>query len=339
VLYLLSKLYELAVRTRIALYEKGLLKTYKLKSPVISVGNLTVGGTGKTPCAAFLADFLQREGHQVAILSRGYKRGSKGQVEVSDGRDIFCGPREAGDEPFLLAKSCPGVRVVVNADRYAAGKWLEERNCATVFILDDGYQHLKLARALNLALVDATDPFTELLPSGRLREPLSGMRRADAVIVTRSDHNFDRSALERRILKYGNIPIFYAYHELTKLRRLDGGESINASALAGRRVAAFSGIARPERFIADLATQRIQVVQRSDFPDHHRYQPAELQSILKHAQKAEVAAIVTTEKDAANLPVEMRAEIPTYAAKIEFRCETMEELKSFVLYKISNVIS
>jgi tetraacyldisaccharide 4'-kinase len=339
VLYFLSKLYELAVRTRIGLYEKGLLKTYKLKSPVISVGNLTVGGTGKTPCAAFLADFLQREGHQVAILSRGYKRGSKGRVEVSDGKDIFCGPREAGDEPYLLAKSCPGVRVVVDADRYAAGKWLEERKGVTVFILDDGYQHLRLARDLNLALVDATDPFTELLPAGRLREPLSGMRRADAVIVTRSDRNFDRSALERKILEYGNMPIFYAYHELTKMRRLDSAKAINASALAGQRVAAFSGIARPEGFIADLSSLGIQVVQRSDFPDHHHYQPDELQRILKLARKAKVEAIVTTEKDAANMPNEMLNEIPTYVAQIEFRCETIEELKSFVLYKISNVLS
>jgi tetraacyldisaccharide 4'-kinase len=165
------------------------------------------------------------------------------------------------------------------------------------------------------------------------------MRRADAVIVTRSDRNFDRSALEWRILEYGNIPIFYAYHELTKMRRLDREEAIDASALAGRRVAAFSGIARPERFIADLSALGIQVVQRSDFPDHHRYQPDELQNILKLALKGEVEAIVTTEKDAANLPGEMRTEIPTYAAQIEFRCETSEELKSFVLYKISNVLS
>jgi tetraacyldisaccharide 4'-kinase len=339
-LYLPAKLYELVVRARIALYENGLFKTYKLESPVISVGNLTVGGTGKTPCVAFLANFLRDEGHHVAILSRGYKRRSSGRVEVSNGEDILCGPIEAGDEPYLLANSCPGVRVVVDADRYSAGKWLAERKPVTVFILDDAFQHLRLARELNLALIDATEPLTGLLPAGRLREPLSGLRRADAVIVTRSDRIFDRRALERTILKHAHIPIFYAHHEMTGMRRIDDRKTIKASDLAGKRVAAFSGIARPERFITDLSNLGIQIARRFDFPDHHRYQREEFINILKRAREAEVEAIVTTEKDAANLtrlPRELlgQSAIPIYAAQIEFRCEGIEALKSFVSGKIS----
>ena len=339
VLYLAAKLYELAVRTRLALYDAGFLKTYRLKAPVISVGNLTVGGTGKTPCVAFLANFLQREGHKVAILSRGYKRSSKGRIEVANGEGILCGPQAAGDEPYLLAGSCPGVHVVVDSDRYAAGKWLAERPApaaVTVFILDDGYQHLRLARDLNLLLIDALEPLAGLLPAGRLREPLSGLRRADAVIVTRSDRKFDRAALERIIFEYAQIPIFYAHHELTKMRRLDGGETIEAASLAGRKVAAFSGIARPERFISDLATLGMAVVERCDFADHHRYQPDELQRILRLAREAHVDAVVTTEKDAANLTqlAPVRSTIPIYAAQIEFRCENMEELNGFILSKM-----
>jgi tetraacyldisaccharide 4'-kinase len=340
VLYLPAKLYELVVRARLALYENGLLRTYKLESPVISVGNLTVGGTGKTPCVAFLANFLRDEGHNVAILSRGYRRRSSGRVEVSNGEDILCGPLEAGDEPYLLANSCPGVRVVVDADRYAAGKWLAEQKPVTVFILDDAFQHLRLARDLNLALIDATEPLTGLLPAGRLREPVRGLRRADAVIVTRSDRISDRCGLERTILKHAEIPVFYAHHEMTKMRRIDDGETINASDLARKRIAVFSGIARPEGFITDLSNLGIEIVQRFDFPDHHRYGRDEILNILQSAREAEVEAIATTEKDAANLtglPCELlgQSAIPIYAAQIEFRCETIEALKSFVLDKIS----
>src|SRR5262249_39629877 len=158
---------------RIALYEYNFFKARSLATPVISVGNLTVGGTGKTPCVAFLAKFLREAGQSVAILSRGYKRESKGRVFVSNGSEILCGPRESGDEPFLLAKSCPGAQVVVDQDRYAAGKWLEERSSVSVFILDDGYQHLRLARDLNLLLIDASEPLDQakMIPYGRLREP------------------------------------------------------------------------------------------------------------------------------------------------------------------------
>jgi tetraacyldisaccharide 4'-kinase len=340
-LVLPAKLYELAVRARLALYENGFFKTSRLSLPVVSVGNLTVGGTGKTPCVAFLANFLRDEGHHVAILSRGYKRRSSGRVEVSNGDEILCSPVEAGDEPYLLANACPGVRVVVDADRYAAGKWLTEKSPVTVFILDDAFQHLRLARDLNLTLVDATEPLSGILPAGRLREPLSGLRRADAVIVTRSDRMFDRDALERTILKYSDIPIFYAHHEMTKMRRIDASETLDARDMARKRVAAFSGIARPERFIADLSNLGIQVVRRLDFPDHHRYESEEFLKILNIARESRVEAIVTTEKDAANLTLLPpgllgQSPAPIYAGQIEFRCETFADLKSFVLSKISS---
>jgi len=337
VIYVPAKLYELGVRARAGLYENNLFKTRRLNAPVISVGNLSVGGTGKTPCVAFLANCLRDAGRGVAILSRGYKRESEGRVEVSDGKEILCEPEESGDEPYLLAKSCPGVRVVVDRDRYAAGKWLEERAAISVFILDDGYQHLRLARDLNLLLVDATEPLDQakMVPFGRLREPLAAMRRADAVIVTRSDQSFDRRSLEDTIRKFARpgTPVFYAHHKMTNLIRLGDGHVIGFAGFARKRIAAVSGVARPDRFVADLEQMGMNIALRRDFEDHHRYTREELSKIIEHAQEARAEVIITTEKDAANLPVDFAGSsaMPIFAARIEFGCEDERGLKDLVL--------
>jgi tetraacyldisaccharide 4'-kinase len=336
-IYAPAKLYELGVRARAAFYENGLFEIRKLKAPVISVGNLTVGGAGKTPCVAFLARFLRDEGYEVAILSRGYRRESTGRVEVSDGREILCGPNESGDEPFLLAKSCPGARVVVDRDRYAAGKWLEDRGRISVFILDDGYQHLGLARDLNLLLIDASEPLDQakMIPFGRLREPITAMRRADAVIVTRSDQSFDRRALENAIRKFArpDTPVFYGRHKLTDLIRLDGAGGAGPADFARKRVVAMSGIARPDHFVADLERLGMEIALRRDFDDHHRYTREELSEIIKRAREARAEAVITTEKDAANLPAGFAgsAPPPIFAARIEFACENEDALRDLAL--------
>jgi tetraacyldisaccharide 4'-kinase len=338
-LYFPAKLYERGVRARLALYERQIFKTHRLGAPVISVGNLTVGGTGKTPCVAFLARLLRDAGHDVAILSRGYRREGRGRVEVSDGSKILCSPWEAGDEPYLLAASCPGVRVVVDKDRYAAGRWIESRAPVSVFILDDGYQHLRLARDLNVALLDATDPTGggQLPPFGRLREPLAGLARADAVIVTRADQPFDEALVKRTVEEYcrPRTPVFHAHHEVTGLRPLNAlaeGRAA-ATAFAGRPVAALSGVARPATFAADLLRLGMKVVLRRDFEDHHRYTREEFAHFAAQARSAGAAAIITTEKDAANLPPEAlgECELPAYASQIEFRCREEEALKRLVL--------
>lgn len=336
-LYPPAKLYELAVKARIVAYQRGLLKTYHLRAPVISVGNLSVGGTGKTPCVAFIANYLRGAGHQAAILSRGYKRATQGRIEVSDGRGILCSAHESGDEPFLLAQACPGVRVVVDQDRYAAGSWLEERAPVSVFILDDAYQHLRLARDLNLALIDATEPLNHarMVPFGKLREPLTGLRRADAVIATRSDQPFDKASLIETIGKYArpNTPIFFAHHEMTRLRRLGSEESIRIAEFAGKPVAAVSGIAKPERFNEDLWKSGMRIVLRRDFEDHHRYTADEFSKLVREATSAAAKAIILTEKDAANISDEMirQSPLPVYAAQIEFRCEAELTLRKLLL--------
>ncbi len=336
VLYLPAKLYEFGVRSRLALYEYGVFTTNRLNAPVISVGNLSVGGTGKTPCVAYLARMLKEKGHEVAILSRGYKRTTQGRVEVSNGREILCTPAESGDEPYLLANLCPGVRVVVDRDRFAAGQWLEAQAAIDVFLLDDGYQHVRLHRDLNLLLVDATeDPAGfRMLPFGRLREPLSEMRRADAVIVTRSHLPFDRPLLES-ILRQNTgkgTPIFYASHRMTNLQSMTEDVVLAPGNFVGKSVAAFSGIARPEQFIADLTRFGMKIVLRRDFEDHHRYSLAEVAQIFADARTAGAELLITTEKDRANLPIEdlQNPALPIFAARIEFACERESELKKLI---------
>jgi tetraacyldisaccharide 4'-kinase len=337
-IYAPAKLYELGVRARVAFYENRLFETRSLNTPVISVGNMTVGGAGKTPCVAFLARFLCDEGYEVAVLSRGYKRESRGLVEVSNGREILCGPNESGDEPFLLANLCPGARVVVDRDRYAAGKWLEARALVSVFILDDGYQHMRLARDLNLLLIDASESLDQakMIPFGRLREPISAMRRADAVIITRSDQPFDRHALERAVGRFARAgtPVFYAHHKMTELIRLDGAGAVSPDDFARKRVAAVSGVARPDRFIADLEGLGMEIALRRDFDDHHRYTREELSEIVERAREARAEAIITTEKDAANLPPGFAGPPPIFAARIEFACENEDALKNLVRQSI-----
>ncbi len=303
---------------------------------MISVGNLTVGGTGKTPCTAFIANFLKAEGLNVAILSRGYKRQSKGLVEVSNGTEILCDATQAGDEPYLLAQLCLGVRVVVNANRYEAGKWLEARTPVDVFLLDDGYQHLQLHRDLNLLLLDGQNPLGngQLLPSGILREPSSEIRRADVMIATRAQPANGEVLRALTTSLHTTAPLFFAQHEITGFNLLNAAPPLQSFNQA--RVAAFSGIAQPERFFADLQQKQLQLVHKQSFPDHHRYSVGELAAFLQQASAQQSAAILTTEKDAANLPSEILSQsgLPIYAAQLQFKIEDELEFKRFVREKI-----
>jgi tetraacyldisaccharide 4'-kinase len=332
-----SRLFAASVRWRLRRYRSGRLKTHKLNAPVISVGNLTVGGTGKTPCTAFIANFLKADGLSVAILSRGYQRRSKGLVEVSNGQEILCDAPQAGDEPYLLARLCPGVRVVVNADRYEAGQWLETQTKIDVFVLDDGYQHLQLHRDLNLLLLDGNDPVGNgsVLPSGNLREPLEEIVRAEVVIATRATTAV-RDDIRVLLFLSGATkpPLFFAHHEITDFKLLNAATALKTFKHA--KVAAFSGIAQPERFFADLQQKNLQLVHQQSFPDHHRYTGAELKAFLAQALVQQAAAIITTEKDAANLPPDALAQLslPVYTAQLQFRIENELEFKRLVRQKI-----
>lgn len=330
---LAAQLYELGVRSRLQLYERGWLPTYKLPAPVISVGNLTTGGTGKTPCTAYLAQMLRAANLRVAILSRGYKRQSKGLIEVSDGTRVLCEAATAGDEPYLLATQCPGVRVVVNADRYAAGWWLAQRAEVDMFLLDDGYQHIRLHRDVNLALVDAGEDLLQarLLPAGHWREPVEQLRRADAVIITRAESGKPHKPLATQLRQHTSAPIFYAAHELATARRLRTTETQPLTAFQPQPVGVFTGIARPEKFIADLQRAGLRIVWQRTFADHHRYNLSEARALLTDAEQSGAAVVLTTEKDAANLPVEFADEGQLWVTPLRFRCFDEEALRTMLL--------
>lgn len=316
------KIYEFVIRLRAYFYQKNILKSRRLASPVISVGNLSFGGTGKTPCVIYIANFLAQSGYRVAILSRGYKRSSQGIVEVSDGEKILRSAIEAGDEPYLLAQSCPGVRVVVGAERYEAGKFLESKSSIDVFLLDDGYQHLHLKRDLNLLLIDGSRP----LPSDRswilngYREPLSAIHRCDAVVITRCDQMSGEIGEYLRSMLHSEIPVFQASHKITAFREIADGKIVSLEYLKNICLASLAAIGNPSRFVSDLQNLGLNLKLTLQFEDHHRYASEEIRDIASQAIKSGAQAIITTEKDAANIPPEIlpQLKIPIYIAALEF---------------------
>lgn len=343
VLWLPAKVYELAVRLRVAAYETDYLKQKKLDATVISVGNLTLGGAGKTPMADYIARYLKSEGHSVAILTRGYGRKSSGMRVLNDpsADSVAAGSyREFGDEPLMLARSLSDIPIIVDEDRYKAGRWVESEFGAEVLVLDDGYQHLALARDLNILLIDATDPLGgfEMLPFGRLREPLYGIKRADAIIITRADRPFDQGQTQA-IIKYycgDKVPVMYFYSTITKLRHLATDEVYDAKSFAGWNVAVACGIGNPQAFAEDILQIGINIVSENFFADHHAFKQEDLDRLTRAAQGAGADAIVTTEKDAVRLEGLTHGDVPIYAAQLEIQSDDDVRLKSLLLRTVSS---
>lgn len=339
-----AKLYELAVRLRVAAYETDYLKQKRLDATVISVGNLTLGGAGKTPMAHYIARYLKSEQQSVAVLTRGYARASSGLRVLNDpanhsGAGAAGSYREFGDEPLMLARSLPDVPIIVSKDRYEAGRWAERELGAEVLVLDDAYQHLALARDLNILLIDATDPFGafEMPPFGRLREPLYGIKRADAIIITRADRPFDQGQTQA-IIKYyrgDNVPVMYFYSTITELRHLTTGEVYDAKNFAGWNIAVACGIANPRAFTEDVLQAGINIVSESFFADHHAFAQEDLDRITCAAREAGADAIVTTEKDAVRLEGLTHGDVPIYAAQLEIQSDDEVRLKSLLLRTVS----
>ena len=298
----LSTLYGAAAAWRRKWYAHHPDRRRKLNRPVVSVGNLRVGGSGKTPVVEHVARLLADAGYSPAILSRGYgrKSPSKSPTIVSDGRRILADVDVAGDEPLMLAKALVGkpVVVVVCPDRHAAGTLAETRLGATVHILDDGFQHFGLARDVDLLVTGEHDIADEPLPYGRLREPLSAAVSADALLV---DAGY-QDAAERiaRVLRVRN-----AYHVTRTLlppRIVGSGDTVVVP--NDSRVFAFAGIARPERFFSDLTSAGWNVVGTKSFRDHHYFSVPEVTRIAAAAKKARAAIVLTTDKDAVRLPAD-----------------------------------
>ncbi len=295
--------YELAARLRLWGYEQGWLRTHRLPRPVISVGNLTVGGTGKTPVVMYVVDRLTAQGNRVAILSRGYRRRSKApQLLVSDGRQVLVGPEEAGDEPYLMARRCPQAVVAVGADRYALGQWVLSRLPVDCFVLDDGFQHVQLHRDVNLLLVDASDTagLEAGLPVGRLREPLSAAARASAVLITRVDREQAAEPVRRRLLQACPTlpsPVCVGF-PAEEFRRVGTDDRRSRDAFHGRSAVIFSGIGNAGSFRALVEGLGITVSETLAFPDHVHYTHAMVETIRARAKAGRADLLVTTEKDA-----------------------------------------
>jgi tetraacyldisaccharide 4'-kinase len=296
-----SFVYQLAATLRMHLYGEGILKRERLPCKVISVGNITVGGTGKTPVTLYIADLLKRMGLKVAVISRGYGgRAEKRGGIVSDGETVKMKPDEAGDEPYLMALKLKGVPVVVGRDRVRTGRLALRMFGSDVLLLDDGFQHVRLKRDIDLLLLDAANPFGNghLLPRGILREPLSQLGRADAFVLTQSGTGttspealsyFQRIAAGRPIFGGARIP--------DQLVGNGDGETYPLDFLKDRKLLAFSGIARNESFREMLARLGGNIVEFLSFPDHYCYSDEDLRSIAGLGDSQGAEFLITTEKD------------------------------------------
>jgi tetraacyldisaccharide 4'-kinase len=333
-LWPLSLIYGAVAALRARAYAGGICRERRLDGVVISVGNLTVGGTGKTPMVLWIAEHLLAEGKSVGILTRGYRGKSAGAAtksKTAGGSEII----STSDEVQLL-KSRLSNRVLfgIGANRYKNGLALADRGVKW-FILDDGFQHLQLARNVDIVLIDASKPFGggHLLPAGRLREPRGALKRADAIVITRSSH---APAIESVVRHYSGAPIFYSRTELHSVRSRSGAQRTPAE-LRGKAFYAFCGIGNPGAFYADLREWGFQIVGNKSFRDHHRFTTADMAEIEKEARKARASGLVCTEKDSFNLP-ETSPSMDVWVCSISLRVDRGEEFWRTVLNKADSAI-
>jgi len=307
-LWPLSVLYSLVARIRVWCYAHGILRTKKLPGTVISVGNLTVGGTGKTPMVLWIAERLAAEGKSTAILTRGYRGSSSGEARGEP----------QSDEVALLRERLAGkVKIGVGADRYKNGQALA-RHGAEYFVLDDGFQHLRLARDADIVLIDATDPFGGgmTLPAGRLREPVSALRRADVLVITRSVQA-PAPAIEAMIRRHTKSSIFYAVTKLENVLRVPQlAVALPTEDWRRARFFAFCGIGNPSAFFEDLRRWGFQVAGERSFPDHHVYDVQETRELELAAANSGAEALLCTEKDVWNLRHAPFSAMPAYCCRI-----------------------
>jgi lipopolysaccharide heptosyltransferase II/tetraacyldisaccharide 4'-kinase len=337
----LSAPYQAGARARRGLYQRGWLAAKRLPAPVVSVGNLAVGGTGKTPMTAFLARHFQGRKLRVAILSRGYGGQRTEVTPLSDGERLYYQPPEVGDEPFELAQSLPGVIVYTGSCRYAAGMaaWGEHR--PDIFLLDDGLQHFQLHRDLDIVLLDADRPFGNgrLLPAGPLREPLTTLKEADALILTRYDHRKHRDRLGYLQTLFPQQDVFTASIEPTSVKRFPGGEELPLTGVSGLAALAFAGLARPRVFVDTLTNLGADLRGFRAFPDHHVFTPSDLVDLLQAARGTGARALATTSKDWARLGQKWEEDLPLYVLTVAARVEPEEAWQKYLETALADAFS
>jgi len=318
-LYLLSLLYGIGVRFGFFLYRIGIFKTRRLGCKVISIGNITVGGSGKTPMAIFLAEKLKEKGKKVVILSRGYKGKIKDIGVVSDGENLLLYPEDAGDEPYLMAAKLKTVPVIVGRDRYTTGLYAIERFKPDVIILDDGFQHIRLHRDMDILLIDGARGFGNgyLFPLGVLREQLKGLKRASLIMIKESN-----PPLIPPLKKGVNYPTISFNYKAGAIVNLANSSRLPIAVLKNKKIVALSGIADPKSFKHTLEGLGTSVIKEIAYPDHHDYTDKDIQIIVGEAEGADM--VITTAKDAVklkSLPIE---HLPIYALDIEVDIENLE---------------
>nr|WP_242524337.1 tetraacyldisaccharide 4'-kinase [Methylacidiphilum caldifontis] len=346
----LSFLYNPIVRLRVWLYKKRLLQSYELGCLVISVGNLTVGGTGKTPLVEKLAKELSTAGRKVAILSRGYKsvppplwerliaklKGSKefSPRVVSDGEKIYLDPLHSGDEPYMLAKNLKGVAIITGKNRVKNGLWAIKNMNVDTLILDDGFQYLPLKERLDIVLIDREFPFgnRHLLPRGMLREPKDHLNRADLIFITKCDGS-NLSSLKEELRKFNNhAPVIESIHKPKYLFHVLTREKEPLEYLKGLKVSAISGIAQPESFEKGLKKLGAEVVYTKYFADHHWFSEQEILRFMERSKARNAKAAITTEKDAVRIPTTKPFILPFYFLRVEIEMLQGKEAFQSILF-------
>lgn len=321
-----------AVTARGAAYGRGWLKTRRLNRPVVSVGNLAVGGTGKTPFVELLARLFLKRGWMPSILTRGYaRRRGAWRRTLARGADVLPiepgvgrrpAARQVGDEPALLARKLPTVPILVSTDRYRAGRVAEERFDVDVHILDDGFQHLALFREIDIVLLDVTQGLDDhaLLPGGKFRETSSALGRAHFVVLTRAELQ-DPAPLENRVRQINpQARIFRGTTVFCGLTDLPGGAERVPEVLRDPRknaASTFAGIGNPQAFFADLRRWGFSVVAETAFPDHHPYSVRDLDTLVASVRQTGAEVLLTTEKDVVNFPSGWRSELPVQACVVQ----------------------
>lgn len=326
-LFIPSLIYSAAVRFRLFLYGSGVLRKRKLKCRVISVGNLTAGGSGKTPLAMHIAVILKKNGIRPVIISRGYKGSRRRISAVSDGKAVLMGPDEAGDEPYLMASRLAGVPVVIGADRYMAGLFAIEKFSPDCVVLDDGFQHMGLERDLNILLVasEAGLGNGHLLPMGILREPVSGIRRASLILLK---GNGLKPVDALRIRETG-LPVMAFDYRPSMLYDINEKKPLNPATLKGKKVFAFAGTANPDAFFETLKKLGANLTGSLPFPDHHKYTDSDMERIKALSKESRLA--VTTEKDAVKLAALKRKNLSILALAVDVVVNDEDSLKKLIL--------
>ena len=336
-LFIASRFYRMGIQFRNWMYDKRVIRNHALGCLVVSIGNLSCGGTGKTPVVEVFARTLSAKGRRVAILSRGYRSKKRSiwfrlshlftaqEIElppkvVSDGTNLLLNSEFAGDEPYMLASNLKNVAVLVDKDRVKSGVYAINNFETDVIILDDGFQYLMLKPHINIVLVDSTDPFGNghVLPRGILREPIKNIRRADYIFLTKSDGSHKLEHLKNFLRRHTRrAEIIECCHKPKFLVKLFTGEQMPLEMLSGLKVAALSAIARPESFEGFLEQLGAQIVLKDHYADHHRYTQQEIIDFINQAKAAGAEYIVTTEKDAVRIPKLDRCDVPLIYLRIQ----------------------